>query len=135
VLKGDSTNILLHKSPMFLLLIALAAFAVNAQPYPRTYLRGLKEATDIATDTSLFDQAVRTIENSILESASKGLRGYEQPFEGCDSFVKTHYQSMGLTVERCKKIGKKVYATIAEHFPDSEIVYDKPTKTYSISWD
>jgi hypothetical protein len=119
---------------MFLLLV-MTAFLAQAQPYPRTYLRGLKEATDIATDASLLDQAVRTIENSIMESASKGLRGYEQPFEGCDSFVKTYYQSIGLTVERCKKIGRKVYATIAEHFPDSDIVYDKPMKTYRISWD
>jgi hypothetical protein len=120
---------------MFLLLAAaLAAFAVNAQPYSRNHLRGLKEATDIATDTSLFDQAVQAIDEVLLGAAAKGMRGYEKPFEGCDSFVKSN-DYMGLTVERCKKIGRKVYATIAEHFPDSEIVYDKPTKTYRISWD
>jgi hypothetical protein len=119
----------------FIAALALAAFAVKAQPYSRTYLRGLKEATDIATDASLLDQAVRGLDDAILGAASKGLRGYEQPFEGCDSFVKGYYENMGLTVERCKKIGRKVYVTIAEHFPDSEIVYDKPTKTYRISWD
>jgi len=119
---------------MFLLL-ALTAFLAQAQPYSRTYLRGLKESTDIATDASLFDRAVRGLDDAILGAASKGLRGYEQPFEGCDSFAKSYYESMGLTVERCKKIARKVYATIAEHFPDSEIVYDKPTKTYRISWD
>ena len=120
---------------MFLLLAAaFAASIVNAQPYPRTYLRGLKEATDIATDSSFTNQVVQAIDEAFLAAASKGLRGYEQPFEGCDSFVKSH-DYMGLTVERCKKIGRKVYATIAEHFPDSEIVYDKPTKTYRISWD
>ena len=119
---------------MFLLL-ALTAFLAQAQPYTRTYLRGLKEVTDIAKDNSMVDQAVRAIDNLILESASKGLRGYQQPFEGCDHFAKSYYESMGLTVERCKKIGKKVYATIAEHFPDSQIIYDKPTKTYTLSWD
>ena len=120
---------------MFLLLVAaLAAFAVNAQPYPRTYLRGLKEATDIATDTSLFDQTVQAIDEVLLGAAAKGMRGYEHPFEGCESFVKSH-DYKGLTVERCKKIARKVYATIVEHFPDSEIVYDKPTKTYRIGWD
>jgi hypothetical protein len=119
---------------MILLLAALAAFPVNAQPYSRTYLRGLKEATDITNDNSMVDQAVNAIDNFILESASKGLKGYQRAFEGCDSFTKSH-PYMELTVERCKKIGKKVYATIAEHFPDSQIIYDKPTKTYTLSWD
>jgi len=118
---------------MFLLLVA--ALTAQAQPYTRTYLRGLKEQVDIATDTSLFDRAVRGLDEAILGAASKGLRGYQQPFEGCDHFAKSYYESIGLTVERCKKIGKKVYATIAEHFPDSQIVYDKPTKTYTLSWD
>ena len=118
---------------MFLLL-AFAALTAQAQPYSRNHLRGLKEATDIANDNSLLDQVVHAIDDAFLGAASKGLKGYEQSFEGCDSFVKSH-DYMGLTVERCKKIGKKVYATIAEHFPDSEIVYDKPTKTYRISWD
>ena len=119
---------------MFLLL-ALAALTAQAQPYTGTYLRGLKEATDIATDNSLFDRAVRGLDDAILGAAAKGLRGYQQQFEGCDHFVKTHYEGMGLTVERCKKIGKKVYVTIAEHFPDSKIVYDRATKTYTLSWD
>lgn len=120
---------------MFLLLALLAAVTAQAQPYTGTYLRGLKEATDIAKDNSMVDQAVRGLDDAILGAASKGLRGYQQPFEGCDHFAKSYYESMELTVERCKKIGKKVYATIAEHFPDSQIIYDKPTKTYTLSWD
>jgi len=125
-----------NTSPTMILFIiaAFAAITTHAQPYSRTYLRGLKEATDIANDNSMVDQAVNAIDNFILESASKGLKGYQRAFEGCDSFTKSN-SYMELTVERCKKIGKKVYATIAEHFPDSQIIYDKATKTYTLSWD
>jgi hypothetical protein len=117
---------------MFLLLLALA----TAQPYSRSYLRGMEADEKSLQDGKLVTQAVDYILNGVLTAAKKGLTSFSVPFEGCDAFVKRGGEAdhmKGVTVSRCKKVVSVIYKTVHKQLPDSSISYEGGV--YTLSWD
>jgi len=117
---------------MFLLLIALA----TAQPYSRTYLRGMEVAEKSLEEDRFITQSIDYILNGVLTSAKKGLTSFSVPFEGCETYVKGRGEAeymKGVTVSRCKKVVTVIKKTVHNQFPDSRITYEGGV--YTLNWD
>jgi hypothetical protein len=117
---------------MFLLLLALA----TAQPYSRSYLRGMEVIEQNRYDNQFIGESVQQILNGVLTSAKKGLTSFSVPFEGCEAFVKRGGEGehmKGVTVSRCKKVVTVIKKTVHNQFPDSRITYEGGV--YTLNWD
>jgi len=121
---------------MFLLLIALA----TAQPYSRTYLRGMEDVEQNRYDNQFIGESVQQILNGVLTSAKKGLTSFSVPFEGCEAFVRQYphvsgegYPMQKVSVQRCKNVVSAIYTGISKQLPDSRITHE--WDVYTLSWD
>jgi hypothetical protein len=98
--------------------------------YTRKYLQTMKQVEDERQERVWILESVENVQNSILETAVKGLTSLSTNPVDCRQAV--HFKK---SVDRCEAAVKEIKDTIGRRFPDSDISYDSDTKVYTIRWD
>ena len=122
---------------MIIFIVSLL-YTVSAQSvYSRIYLRGLKQVEDERIQTDLIHRGIAYIENAVFTAAKQGLLAYTtEPFYGCELYTRpSELSPFGVDKTICKNVVNGIYALVSERFPDSQLLYDTPTKRYTLKWD
>lgn len=101
-------------------------------PIYRVYLRGLKQAENERKQAALINEGITYIEDYVFTAAKQGFVEYTtESFQGCEVYSK----QMKLDKEVCENVVTGLRKHVSDRFPDSELIYDKNTRKYTLKWD
>ena len=117
---------------LFLFCSVYAQESSSPNVYSRAYLRGLKRVEIDRFQTEYIDKGIAYIEDAVFSAAKRGLVKYTtEPFEGCDAYIRVY----GLDKDVCERIVNGIKTLVSARFPDSTLLYDTNSKTYTLKWD
>ena len=113
---------------LLLCMVSLAFAFASAQPYTRSFLRGLKTHEDDMKRLEYINGAVSYIEKVVLHAAREGKTYYTEPFYGC------HMYGDPFLTKHCDSITQEVRQRVEELFPECDLAYDPKNGRYILSW-
>jgi hypothetical protein len=119
----------------FLYTVSARVLEVTRPEYSRMYLRGLKRVETERIQTELITRGIAYIENAVFSAAKQGHLHYTtEPFLGCE-VIHSELFAAGIDTQACEYVLQGIKTLVAQRFPDSELLYDKNTRRYTLNWE